>query len=398
MSSRIPENIAILIDTSRSMRRTDYEPTRLESVKHALKSLIKERLEVDNSSSFAIIQFSDTAEKIIEFSNIFSVLEESLDSLEYNGTTSLGEALALAIKMEITELRKVGAKNPKILIVSDGNNLGDEKDLVKMAKIAAGLGIEIDVFRLGETSNINVLKRLTDITGGTYFYINTIESLQEAVRKVAYSNIKSFGKKTQTPLENPAFARKIAAPLLNLQDMTKDQEERIKQIRGEADYKKCSICFKELDPITGGSFFLTGRYCPNCQAPFHIHCLSEWADSQKDKVFNKAAVVRCPHCFYLLKIPSEVSQVKRLKILATSKTSLNSGITPKEFAATRHIVSELGEGALYKSCPVCNFIFEPDQHVIMCNNPECETLYHEECFEKLENSLCKICSAKLNLQ
>ncbi|MHA1725091.1 MAG: VWA domain-containing protein [Promethearchaeota archaeon] len=398
MSSRIPENIAILIDTSRSMRRTDYEPTRLESVKRALKYLIKERLEVDNSSSFAIIQFSDKAEKIIEFSNIFSTLEESLDSLEYKGTTFMGGALALAIKMEITELRKVGAKNPKILIVSDGNNLEDEKNSVKMAKIAAGLGIEIDVFRLGEISNINVLKRLTDITRGTYFYNNNSDTLMESARKFAYSNVKSFGKKVQTPLENPVFARKIAAPLLTLQDLTKDQEERLKQIRGEVDYKKCSICFMEQDPINGASFFLTGRYCPNCQAPFHIHCLSEWADSQKDNVFNKASVVRCPHCFYLLKIPSEVSQVKRLKILSPSKTSLNSEITPQEFDATKHKVSELGEGALYKSCPVCNFIFEPEQHVIMCNNPECKTLYHEECFKKLEGSICKICSAKLNLR
>lgn len=398
MSSRIPENICLLVDTSRSMRRTDYKPSRLESSINSLKYLIQERFTVDNSSSFAIIRFSDNAEKILDFSNLTNILEESLDELEYEGRSSLGDALGLAIKMEITELRKAGAKNPRILVISDGNYIKKGKDPLKMAKIAAGLGINIDVFRLGESSNINVLKRLSDITGGFYYYTNTTETLMESAKKLAYSNVKSFGKKLQSPLENPAYARKIAAPLLRVQDLTQDQEERLKQIRGEGNYKKCSICFMENDPISGGTFFLTGRYCPNCQAPFHIHCLSGWADSQQDKSFQRASVVRCPHCFYLLRIPSEVSQVKRLKILSGSKMQEESKMEMKEFPAKKYQINELGEGALYESCPVCNYIFELDQEVIMCGNPECGKLYHVDCFEKLDGSLCKSCSAKLNLE
>ncbi len=397
MSTRTPENICICLDTSRSMRRTDYKPTRLEASMEALKFLMRERFQVDNSSSFAIIQFSEKAEKLVDFASLSKVLEDALDSAEYMGKTSFGGAISLAIKMEIVELRKAGAKNPKILVVSDGNYIKKDKDPVKIAKIAAGLGIEIDVFRLGETSNIDILKRLTDITGGTYYYINNQESLMDSARKLAYSNVKSFGKKMQSPLENPAYLRKIAAPLLKVQDLTKDQEERLKQIRGEADYKKCSICFKENDPTSGGSFFLTGRYCPNCQAPFHIHCLSSWADSIRDSAINIASVVRCPHCFYLLKIPLEVSQVKRLKILSQAKAQDPAEMKPREFAAKKYNVNELGEGALYQSCPVCNLIFESDQKVIMCGNPDCEVLYHEECFKKLNDNICKHCSAKLSL-
>ena len=69
MSERRSENIVICIDTSRSMFRTDFKPNRLMSTINAVKKLIKERLNVDSSSAFSIIKFSNTAEKLIDFTN-----------------------------------------------------------------------------------------------------------------------------------------------------------------------------------------------------------------------------------------------------------------------------------------------------------------------------------------
>ena len=60
-------------------------------------------------------------------------------------------------------------------------------------------------------------------------------------------------------------------------------------------------------------------------------------------------------------------------------------------------LSELGADAIYKSCPVCNYIFEENQQVVKCGNPECKTLYHVECFQNLENGQCKSCGVKLHL-
>ena len=167
-------------------------------------------------------------------------------------------------------------------------------------------------------------------------------------------------------------------------------------MRGEADFKKCSICFSDKNPYTKGSFYVTGRYCPNCQTPFHIHCLAAWADSQHSSILKKSGTARCPHCFYLLKIPTEVSQIQKLRVLSKGKKEI-SFQKPKTFSAKLMNSDELREDDLYSSCPICHFIFEKGQNVVKCGNPECGHLYHEDCFVKLLDSQCKKCGVKLDL-
>ncbi|MGV9173537.1 MAG: hypothetical protein ACOC35_13380, partial [Promethearchaeia archaeon] len=335
--------------------------------------------------------------KVTEFTNVTSQLFEALDSLEYGGISAMGDALAQSIKSIIAELRKIAAKVPRILVVSDGNYTKTAVDPLKMARLCQGLSIKIDTFRLGEVSHLNIMKRLSDLTSGRYYYNNDANSLMEAAHDLAESNIKTLGSESDSPIENPAFLRKIAAPLLRSQDLTKDQEQKLKAIRGEGEFKKCSICFSDEDPQTGGSFYLTGRYCPNCQTPFHIHCLSSWADSQKDDTAKTSGTVRCPHCYYLLKIPSEVSQAKKLRSLSQKGKKIGASSGGNVMQAKKMDISQLGDEALYQSCPVCHLIFEESDKIIKCGNPDCSALYHEDCFKELKDNRCKNCGVKLNV-
>ena len=395
MSERHPENIVVCIDISRSMYRADYSPNRLLSSIDALKKLISERLAQDTSSAFAIVNFSDRAKKITDFTNDKNLLFGILDDLEVSGKSALGEALGLSIKLIISELRRISAKIPRILVISDGNITTSSIDPLKMARLAQGLNIKIDSFRLGELSPLNILKRMSDLTGGNYYYNNDAQSLLQAAHDLADSNIKTYGDGTSSIIENPAFLRKIAADLLRVQDLTKDQEQRVLQMRGLVDYKKCSICFSDENPYTRSSFYLSGRYCPNCQTPYHIHCLSSWANSQKDRKMKQAGAVRCPHCFYLLKIPTEVSQVQKLASL--TRPIIKSKKDPKipELAHVELIkFKDLDSDDMFKSCPVCNYIFEEGQDILRCDN--CKSLFHETHFNKLIESRCKNCGVKLH--
>ena len=377
------------------MYRADYKPNRLISSVDAVKKLVNERFAKDPSSAFAVINFSDKPKKKMDFTNDARKIFEALDSLEVSGKSAMGEALGLSIKLIISELRKIQAKIPRILVISDGNFTKMSMDPLKMARLAQGLTIKIDSFRLGELSPLNTLKRMSDLTGGNYYYNNDEQSLLQAAHDLAISNIKTYGDGATSVIENPAFLRKIAADLLRVQDLTKDQEQRLLQMRGLADYKKCSICFSDENPYTKSSFYLTGRYCPNCQTPFHVHCLSSWANSQKEKKMKQAGAVRCPHCYYLLKIPTEVSQAQKL-------TSLAKPIIKKEKEPVRpersHVESvqflDLDSDSIFSSCPVCQFIFEEGQSILKCQN--CDTLYHENCFKDLQGSRCKNCGVKLH--
>jgi hypothetical protein len=378
------------------MARTDYSPNRLQTSINALKTLIGDRLLEDPLSYFSIVKFSDKPKKVVEFTNIKNQLYRALDSLFLSGKSALGEALALSIKMIIAELRKIAAKIPKILLITDGNYTKLSVDPIKMARLAHGLNITIDSFRLGDGNSSNILKKISDLTGGTYYYINDPESLIRAAHELADSNIKTYGDNKSSIMENPIFLRKIAADLLRVQDLTKDQEQRLMQIRGLADYKKCSICFSDTNPYTKSSFYVSGRYCPNCQTPYHIDCLATWADSQKDSKMRRAGTVRCSHCFYLLKIPTEVTQARKLTSLV--KPRIRESAEPKAPEISEALLTkynELNEDDVFGSCPVCNFIFEEAQKLVRCGN--CKTLYHRSCFESLRNNRCKICGVKLHL-
>ena len=396
---RIPENIVICIDTSRSMYRRDFQPNRLSCCINAAKVLVSERFNLDSFSAFSVIKFSDKAKQVKDFttSGYINQLNEALDSLRCGGYSAMGDALGLSIKTLIGELRKVGAKAPRILLISDGVYVKTGVDPLKMARLAQGLNIRIDTFKVGSSNQQNILKRMSDITGGRNFYTNDQDSLIRSAKEIADDNFKTYGAEKNKIIENPAFLRKIAADLLRVQDLTRDQEQRIKHIRGEGDFKKCSICFSDQNPYTKGSFYVTGRYCPQCTTPFHIHCLSAWADSQKDHIIKRSGTARCPHCFYLLKIPTEVSQIQKLRVL--SKGLKDTSVKEPELLPAKFIqdVDALGDEALFNACPVCNLIFEKGQAAIQCGNNECEALYHEPCFQKLKEGHCKQCDVKLHL-
>ncbi len=397
--NRIPENLVICIDTSRSMFRKDFSPNRLKCCVSAAKTLIQERFKLDNLSAFALIRYSDKPVKVVDFTtSVFrDNLTKALTSLNCEGYSAMGDALALSIKTLITELRKIGAKTPRIILISDGKYMKSAVDPIKMARLAQGLNIRIDTFGVGKPRQDNILKKISDITDGRYFHNNNHESLISSAKEIADDNYKTYGSGKVTLIENPAFLRKIAADLLRVQDLTKDQEQRVKQIRGKGDFKKCSICFSDQNPYTKGSFYVTGRYCPNCTTPFHIHCLAAWADSQKDHQVKRSGTARCPHCFYLLKIPIEVTQIQKLRVLTKGlkeETTQKPEIMPAKYIQD---VSLLGDEALFSACPVCHLIFEKGQSAVQCGNLQCNALYHEECFKKLKEGHCRSCDVKLHL-
>jgi len=397
--NRIPENLVICIDTSRSMFRKDFGPNRLKSCITAAKTLIKERFNLENLSAFALIRYSDNAKKVVDFTtSVFrDNLNQALTSLKCGGYSAMGDAMALSIKSLIAELRKIGAKTPRIILISDGNYMNSTVDPIKMARVAQGLNIRIDTLGVGKARQDNILKKISDITGGRYFYNNDPESLIRSAQEIADDNYKTYRSGKDKMIENPAFLRKIAANLLRVQDLTKDQEQHAKQIRGEVDFKKCSICFSDQNPYTKGSFYVTGRYCPNCTTPFHIHCLAAWADSQKDHQVKRSGTARCPHCFYLLKIPIEVTQIQKLRVL--TKGLKEEPAQKPELMPAKYIqnVSLLGEEALFSACPVCQLIFEKGQSAVQCGNLQCNALYHEDCFKKLTEGHCKNCDVRLHL-
>lgn len=173
MPESFPESLIILLDASRSMFRTDYEPNRLEASKIGIMNLIKTRmereLEIGGNSAFALVVLQDKPSQLTQFDDYFDLdtFQNVLNGISTKGGTPLGDGIGFAIKTLIEDIRTSGARVPHIVMFSDGKSTESKVDPLKMANLAKQMGMRIDTIRIGEVSHQNVMSQISQISGGT---------------------------------------------------------------------------------------------------------------------------------------------------------------------------------------------------------------------------------------
>lgn len=406
MPDIISEAIVFVLDASRSMFRSDYSPNRLGASKQTILDFIELRSNNDQenggASAFGLIDVKTKAQKAFDVPDNakLEAFAEYLSNLCAGGKSCLGDGLGLAIKILIEDIRTNGARIPRIVIISDGVLTHSKIDPLKMASLAAQLGMKIHALEIGEMKSYSLLKQIAEKSHGKYGYANSYEAMKRFIQDIATSNFLPPGTKSDSNKGkiSQTILKKIASPLLTEQEMSKgsqDQKALISRLRGTKSYEKCSICFQTNDPISKTEFNISGAMCPNCGTPMHYSCASQWAKNQ-----NKAGdgtIFRCVHCLYLLKIPASVqTAVQMHKNLKSEIRSDRAQPTEtKTVNVSAVLAGSLGESALYSACPVCSGIFEDDEEVIKCGNRMCNAIYHLKCFKKLKDHVCKVCGYKL---
>ncbi len=138
------EDTILLLDTSRSMLRKDFKPNRLNIALQTAKNFIESKLAIDPKDRIAIITFGDSSKKLIAFSSDQDKLLDSLKNLEISGVGIIEDAIAFSLQLLVEEMRKIGGKVQRIVIISDDKLKSDMARLQKLVKVAKGLGIFID--------------------------------------------------------------------------------------------------------------------------------------------------------------------------------------------------------------------------------------------------------------
>ena len=123
-------------------------------------------------------------------------------------------------------------------------------------------------------------------------------------------------------------------------------------------------------------FYGCGRFCPNCLKPIHLHCAIKWAETQqkgKENGDDDYKVLRCPFCYYLLKIPISIHRQK-----IESSLYVDGNIIQKlQFTDyTSEIMTSLC------AHPACGIMFDEtlDRYVYKCQ--ACHSYCHEACLLK----------------
>ncbi|MFX0037065.1 MAG: VWA domain-containing protein [Candidatus Hermodarchaeota archaeon] len=385
------EDTVILLDVSRSMLRKDFKPNRLAVELETTKYFIQSKLSYDMKDRISIITFGEITRKLIDFAFEENKLIQSLKKIQISGQGILHEGIAFALQILVEEMRKVGGRVPRIIIITDNKLIFDITKLEKIVNIAKGLGVFIDVCQLSGTQDYGKysLKRITQSTNGEYGFYNNSKALINAGSIFA---MKKDVKETSdyfSPVNKDKIAPLVSEIALPLKRPTLLELRHI--ITGKFQtQEKCQICHSAKSAVTGADFFSEGRYCPNCDRSMHLSCAAMWAK----KTEYKENVFRCPFCFFLLEIsPAALKLIKDKEDLMQEIKIVEEDSETKMLLISNQEIEQIDA-----SCSYCHSIFLGDFKVFKCE--KCNSYYHEPCLQKMSKELkaCRYCGAKITIE
>ena len=190
-------NLGIVLDGSESMAASDYEPTRLEAAKNAVKSLVTK---ISEKNNVGVVLFETGAGTI---SYLTPVKEKTLNSIssiqQGTGATAIGDGLSLGIDM----VSSILDKKRVIILLSDGiqnSGLVSPEQAIQYAITnnvqihTIGIGSEKPIYlrddiygepQYAELDEVT-LRNISDSTGGSYF-----KSLDEKVLNQILLDLRS---------------------------------------------------------------------------------------------------------------------------------------------------------------------------------------------------------------
>lgn len=205
-------NILVALDLSRSMRADDVKPDRLSQS----KIIIYELLEKLPNDRIGLIGFAGTAHSYAPLTIDHKAVAETVGQIDENWVTVGGSDIADALKLAIDTLKKTGQKNNALVILSDGEENENARELDTMITEAEKAGIYIYAIGVGtqqgayvpsqDTSSgqvedngepiisklqPEVLQKLATGTRGRYVTANSGINIPEMVQAAA-ANLDTF--------------------------------------------------------------------------------------------------------------------------------------------------------------------------------------------------------------
>lgn len=206
----VGKDIMICVDLSKSMDAFDVQPSRLEKVKFEMKKIAA----AFNSDRLGIIIFSSEAFMQCPLTYDQNAINLFIETMNTNLVPGSGTDFAPPIRMALSKLEdnegpSTQQKSKVIVLISDGEDFGEETDEIAKevenkgyklftlgvgteqgSQIVAGKGYKID--KQGNTviSKLNAgsLKSLADKTDGDYFEIsgsrNDVNKLISTIGKI----------------------------------------------------------------------------------------------------------------------------------------------------------------------------------------------------------------------
>ncbi len=143
----LSRDVFVLQDISKSMLADDIKPNRLEFSKRKLFDLIKQASAQKVKSRIGLILFSGESYLYCPLTEDYGVLEHFIKSISTDLITTQGTALKEALTTAINSIKDVKAKDPSVILVTDGED--SSLNVSTLAGLANGASIRIDILAVG---------------------------------------------------------------------------------------------------------------------------------------------------------------------------------------------------------------------------------------------------------
>jgi len=184
---QMPLNLSLVLDKSGSM-----QGRKIKNLREAAK-LVVDRLGPQDTIS--IVAFSDRKYLIAASQPVDNKdeLKQKIDRIRDGG----GTAISGGMGQGLTELEKAvgGDRISRMLLLTDGQTFGDEKQCKKLAKKAADRGIVVNALGLGDDWNEDLLDEIAGSSGGVADFIDSPDKIEvvfdQAVKSMQDSVIQN---------------------------------------------------------------------------------------------------------------------------------------------------------------------------------------------------------------
>lgn len=166
---QMPLNLSLVLDKSGSM-----QGQKIQNLRDAAKLVVDRLGPQDNIS---IVAFSDRKYRIAESQPVSdkAELKKRIDRIRDGG----GTAISGGMSQGLAELDKAVSPDrvSRMLLLTDGQTFGDEKQCKKLGKQAGDKGIVVNALGLGDDWNEDLLDDIAEASGGVADFIDSPDKI-----------------------------------------------------------------------------------------------------------------------------------------------------------------------------------------------------------------------------
>ena len=166
---QMPLNLSLVLDKSGSM-----SGKKIQNLRQAAK-LVVDRLGPEDTIS--IVAFSDRKYLIADSQQVVDQedLKKKIDRIRDGG----GTAISGGMGQGLAELDKALSPDrvSRMLLLTDGQTFGDEKQCLKLGKKAGESGVVVNALGLGDDWNEDLLDEIAEASGGVADFIDSPDSI-----------------------------------------------------------------------------------------------------------------------------------------------------------------------------------------------------------------------------